>query len=209
MQSEPEGGGLCRGLARLLAISDEDVVAAMRGVEGYLDITPGDFRELYELAYAHAVSRITHRLRLREVMVRHVVTVEPATPVAEVARVMAEAAVSGVVVVDPERRPVGVVSERDFLVRLAGGKAASFMAVVAGCLADAGCAVGPLKEERAEEIMSAPAVTAGEEEPLCAATDLLYERDINRLPVVDGEGRLAGIVTRHDLVRALFGGGAE
>ncbi len=206
MERDPDlpKNDLCRGLARLLEISEEDVLAAMRGVPGYLDITPGDFRELYELAYAHAVSRLTHRLLARQVMVRDVVSVTPATPLTEVAETMARAAVSGVVVVD-EGRPVGVISERDFLVRLGAGKSASFMAVISGCLSDRGCAVRPLREERAEEIMSSPVVTVGEEEPLCVVADRQHDHRVNRVVVVDAAGRLAGILTRHDLVRALFG----
>ncbi|NCP95169.1 MAG: CBS domain-containing protein [Nitrospirae bacterium CG18_big_fil_WC_8_21_14_2_50_70_55] len=195
---------LCRGLARLLAISDEDVVAAMRTIPGFLDITPGDFRELYEFAYAHAVSRLTHRLLARQVMVRAVVTVAPATPLTEVAATMARAAVSGVVVV-VEGRPVGVVSERDFLTRLGGGEVESLMAIIAGAFGGTGCAVGSLKEERAEEIMSAPVVTVEEAQPLCAVADLFATHHINRVVVVDGHGQLAGILTRHDLVRAIFG----
>jgi len=206
MDGKPEApsNDLCRGLARLLEITDEDVVAAMRGVPGYLDITPGDFRELYELAYAHAVSRLTHLLLASQVMVRDVVTVTPATPLTEVAETMARAAVSGVVVVD-EGRPVGVISERDFLTRLGGGRRVSFMEIIAGCLGSKGCAVVPLKAERAEEIMSAPVISVDETQPLCLVADRFADHRINRVVVVDGDGRLAGILTRHDLVRAIFG----
>lgn len=195
---------LCRGLARLLEITDEDVVAAMRDIPGYLDITPGDFRELYELAYAHAVGSLTHRVRASQVMVRDVVTVTPATSLTEVAETMARAAVAGVVVVD-EGKPVGVISERDYLARLGGGRRVSFMELVAGCLGSKGCAVFSLKEERAEEIMSAPVISVNEAQPLCAVADLFADHNINRVVVVDDDGGLAGILTRHDVVRAIFG----
>ena len=204
---EPEDqpkNDLCRGLARLLEITDDDVVTAMRDLPGYLDITPGDFRELYEHAYAYAVSRLTHNLHASQVMVRDVVSVGPATPLTEVAETMARAAISGVVVVD-EGRPVGVISERDFLSRLGGGRQVSFMEIIAGCLGSKGCAVVPLKEERAEELMSSPVVSVGEREPLCVVADRFHDHKINRVVVVDDGGRLAGILTRHDLVRAIFG----
>jgi len=206
MDSKPDSpsNNLCRGLARLLEITDEDVVAAMRGVPGYLDITPGDFRELYELAYAHAVSRLTHLLLASQVMVRDVVTVTPATSLTEVAETMARAVVSGVVVVD-EGRPVGVISERDFLTRLGGGRRVSFMEIIAGCLGSKGCAVVPLKAERAEEIMATPVISVDEGQPLCLVADRFADHHINRVVVVDNDGLLAGILTRHDLVRAIFG----
>ncbi len=137
-------------------------------------------------------------------MVRDVVTVTPAMLLTEVAETMARAAVSGVVVVD-ESKPVGVISERDFLTRLGGGRRVSFMEVIAGCLGSKGCAVVPLKEERAEEIMSAPVISVDEAQPLCAVADRFADHSINRVVVVGEGGELAGILTRHDLVRAIFG----
>lgn len=41
-------------------ISDDDILKAMKDISGYLDITPGDFKEIYLFAYRHAVERLTH-----------------------------------------------------------------------------------------------------------------------------------------------------
>jgi predicted transcriptional regulator len=49
--------------------------------------------------------------------------------------------------------------------------------------------------------MTAPAVTTGPDEPVARAARLMEDRKVKRLPVVDGERRLLGIVSRHDLVR--------
>ena len=51
-----------------LDISDEDVLKAMRDIQGYLDITPADAKELYRLAYRHAIERLTHLVRAGDVM---------------------------------------------------------------------------------------------------------------------------------------------
>jgi CBS domain-containing protein len=50
--------------------------------------------------------------------------------------------------------------------------------------------------------MTTPAVTIGAERRVDVAASLMLDRGINRLPVVDAEGLLVGIVTRADLVRA-------
>ena len=41
-------------------LSDEDILDAMQHVPGYLDITTGDFREVYELAHRHAAGHLSH-----------------------------------------------------------------------------------------------------------------------------------------------------
>lgn len=57
-------------------ISDKDVFEAMKDMPGYLDITPGDFKELYKYAYNHALSRITRSIKARDIMTRDVISVD-------------------------------------------------------------------------------------------------------------------------------------
>jgi len=201
----PENPDACLGLARLLELSDEDIVAAMGEVQGYLDITPGDFREIYHFAYGHAVSRLTNRVLAREIMTRDVIAVASDATLPEVASVMARSGVSGVPVIDAERRVVGVISEKDFLSSMGADKRGSFMEVVADCLDSKGCVALPIREEHAAEVMTTPPITAGEDARLCELTTLLGQKGrINRVPIVDGDGRLVGIVTRADIVHGLF-----
>ena len=69
-------------------LKDEDIYEAMKGIPGYLDITPGDFKEVYQLAYRHALERLSRAVTAREIMTREVVVVRPDTPLAEVAEAM-------------------------------------------------------------------------------------------------------------------------
>jgi CBS domain-containing membrane protein len=200
----PEIPDACLGLARLLELSDEDIVAAMGEVQGYLDITPGDFREIYHFAYGHAVGRLTNRVRAREIMTRDVIAVANDAALPEVASLMAQHGVSGVPVIDAGRRVVGVISEKDFLARMGASKTGSFMEVVADCLESKGCVAVPIRQECAAEVMTTPPITAGEDARLCEITTLLGQKGINRVPVVDGAGRLVGIITRTDVVHGLF-----
>jgi len=177
----PENSDACLGLARLLELSDEDIVAAMGEVQGYLDITPGDFREIYHFAYGHAVSRLTNRVLAREIMTRDVIAVASDATLPEVASVMARYGVSGVPVIDAERRVVGVISEKDFLSSMGADNRGSFMEVVADCLDSKGCVALPIREEHAAEVMTTPPITAGEEARLCELTTLLGQKGrINR-----------------------------
>jgi CBS domain-containing protein len=182
-------------------MSDEDIHAAMKEIPGYLDITASDFRELYVHSYRHAVHRIINSVRAGDIMTGEVVSVSVATPLVEVADRMASQGVSGVPVLDGEEGVTGIISERDFLKNM-GAARASFMEVVAACLHGKGCAAVSIRKGCARDIMSSPAVTVGPDTSLGEVASMLTGRKINRLPVVDAEKQLLGILTRSDLVRA-------
>jgi CBS domain-containing protein len=106
--------------------------------------------------------------------------VAPATPVLEIARMLAAGGFGGVPIVDDAERVVGFVSEGDLMAALLAGRTTG----------------------GAADIMSAPAITVDEFEPVEAVMRLLRERRIHHLPVVRDE-RLVGIVTPSDVIRFL------
>lgn len=190
-----------------LEISDKDIYEAMKDIPGYLDITTGDFKELYRLTYRHTLKRISQSVKARDIMTAEVVAVKRETPIKEVAKLMAEQGVSGVPVIEENRKVAGVISEKDFLYRMGGKSARSFMGVVAKCLKGKGCVAIPIRAKGAEDIMTSPAVTVNEETTLLDITTIFKERKINRVPVVDRNGCLVGIVSREDIIEApLFRG---
>jgi CBS domain-containing membrane protein len=192
-----------------LDLKDEDIFEAMKAIPGYLDITPGDFKELYQLAYRHALERLNRAVTAQEIMTREVVTVPPDSPLAEVAAAMGHRGISGVPVVDPAGRVVGVISEKDFLTQLGVAAPGNFMSLVASCLKSKGCVALPIKKQTAGDLMSAPAVTVGPDTSVKEIAALFTAQGINRVPVTDAAGRLLGIVSRGDLVKAAMGGAAK
>jgi len=85
----------------------------MKELEGYLDITPGDFKLLYGIAFHHAVLRLTQKVKAGDIMTKEVIFVYKDTPLSEIAQPLADKKISGLPVVDPERRVIGVISEKD------------------------------------------------------------------------------------------------
>ncbi|MFB8032903.1 CBS domain-containing protein [Streptomyces sp. NPDC056004] len=136
-------------------------------------------------------------IRVGDLMTDDVISVVPLTPFKEVAKLLAEHDISGLPVLDDEDRVVGVVSESDLLGRQAAGHS------------DAGAADLPEAEFTAAEIMSAPAVTVHAQESAPEAARLMTRSGVERLPVVDDEERLVGIVTRRDLLRLFLRPDAE
>ncbi|MBU1565915.1 MAG: CBS domain-containing protein [Proteobacteria bacterium] len=183
-------------------IAEEDILEAMSEIQGYLDISPGDFKEIFQFAYRHAVTRIMHSRKAAEIMTKQVHCVELAMDLRQVATFLAEKKISGAPVVDAEGKVVGVVSEKDFLLKMGVGKSASFMEIIAHCLNNKGCVATLLHNHNIGEIMSAPAVTAGPDMTIGAISALFADKRINRLPIVNRDDRPVGIVTRTDLVNS-------
>lgn len=188
-----------------LSLENEDVIAAMKEMQGYIDITPADFVEIYRFAYNHALERIACSVQAQTVMTREVIWVRKDTSLLETAKLMAEANISGVPVVNNNNNQVvGVISEKDFLQKMGAQPEGSFMGVISKCLENKGCLALPIKDRLSRDIMSTPALTVDAQRPLSAISELFAEKKINRVPVVDSEGRLVGIVSRADIVKSFF-----
>ena len=185
-------------------ISDDDILKAMKNIGGYLDITPGDFKEIYRFAYRHALDRMTHSVTAGEVMTTDVVFIKKDDTLETAAEIMARHSIAGVPVVENGEEVVGVISEKDFLFHMGGGDARSFMAVVAQCLRDKGCVAIPMRRQKAEDIMTSPAITVREDTPVSEIATIFTAKETNRVPVTDDGGKLIGIVAREDIVKSSF-----
>jgi CBS domain-containing protein len=142
-------------------------------------------------------------MKVEDVMTRDVITVRPETSLKEVASILAEKGISGVPVVNEASGLVGVVSEGDILFK---ERPPSSRRGTLAWLLDPYGTEGHLKLEArtAEEAMTSPAKTIAPHRAVGAAAAMMVEARVNRLPVVDADGRLVGIVTRADLVRAFI-----
>lgn len=181
-------------------ISEADVLAAMKAMRGYIDITPADFREVYRVAYALARDRMLNSLTARDLMTAPVHCAGQEMDLIQTATLLAEKGISGAPVVDGKGKIVGVVSEKDFLAGMGAGRTGSFMQVIAHCLKDKGCVATPFRNRIVRDIMTAPAVTAAPDISIANISALFTEKNINRLPIVGSDGRPVGIVTRANLV---------
>jgi CBS domain-containing protein len=138
-----------------------------------------------------------------DVMTRSVVSVRSWTPLKEVAQLLIERRISGLPVIDDNGALLGVVSEGDFLMKEQGAQAIRHrpLARIFGESRESRARLAKFEAVTAGEAMTAPAVTIASGRHIAEAAAVMTTRGVNRLPVVD-EGRLVGIVTRADLVRA-------
>ena len=120
-------------------------------------------------------------MKVRELMTREPTTVEPDATLGEVATLMKQGDCGSIPVVEGGRL-VGIVTDRDIVIR----------GVAAG--------TDP-KTERVSTIMSADPVTIGPDDDVTDAEKVMADRQIRRLPVVEG-GKLIGIIVTAQIARA-------
>jgi CBS-domain-containing membrane protein len=133
---------------------------------------------------------------VKDVMSTHVVAVRKNAPFKDMAARLREHRVSAFPVLDEDNKVIGVVSEADLLTK----EALEFSATsrVSGMLHHREQVKAAATT--AEDLMTKPPVTVGPDEFVTHAARLMYARKVKRLPVVDDDGHLIGIVSRADVL---------
>jgi CBS domain-containing protein len=129
-------------------------------------------------------------MRIKDICSRVVVVAEPSTDLRQAARLMRDHHVGALVVVeatDGGRRPIGIVTDRDIVVAVVAAADVQPEAVSVG------------------EVMSRNLVVAAEDVGVFEAVDLMQDNGTRRLPVVDSDQRLVGIITLDDVLRMVAG----
>ena len=137
-------------------------------------------------------------MKVKDVMTREVKSISPAAPLKEIAETLSGLGISGAPVVEAGK-VVGVVSEADIVVKERGRRPER-----GGLLAHLRDGGDRVKQgaKTAGQAMTSPAITITPDRPIAEAAAKMLDEGVNRLPVVDRDGALVGIVTRADLVRA-------
>ncbi|MFR9798177.1 CBS domain-containing protein [Streptomyces sp. MS06] len=145
--------------------------------------------------------------KVGSVMTTDVVRAGDGTPFKEVARLLAEHRISGLPVVDEDERVIGVLSESDLLSRQAQAPdpyrrrhRLPAVTLTKSARRDAAKA----RARTAGQLMTEPPVTVHADDTVAEAARTMAEHGVERLPVVDEHDRLAGIVTRRDLLRVFL-----
>jgi CBS domain-containing protein len=182
-------------------ISEEDLRAALLEIKTYVDVTEEDLKKIYEIALRHAQERTATRVPVRNVMTSTVVTIKRDADLHEAARILSENRISGMPVVDDNNRVIGVISEADILILAGLKKEHTFRDILRNILGEP----VPARKggNKVEDVMGFPPITSKADDDIGEVAKILDDRRIKRLPVVDDEGKLIGIISRADIVRAI------
>jgi CBS domain-containing protein len=130
------------------------------------------------------------------VMTTDVAAVPEGARYKEIAAILRRHGVSSLPVLDRSRRVVGVVSEADLLHRHTVRQLPSGTIRLAWLVRKWSSAAAAT----AADLMTTPAVTIGPDDPIAEAARLMQSRGLRLLPVTDPQGRLAGVISRADVL---------
>jgi CBS-domain-containing membrane protein len=145
-----------------------------------------------------------------EVMTRDVPTVHESAKLEEIFQLLVSSSHKRVVVIDDQRRVAGIIADSDLISRVSRENWPGLIELLAARLpiekisAPARQHLMKLRAHSAKDLMTRTPVTVRQEMPVASALVISAENATKRLPVVDSDGRLVGIVGRAEMLRALL-----
>ncbi len=145
--------------------------------------------------------------RVGDIMTKEVITVKPDTRVSRIAWLMAEHNISGLPVVDEDKRVLGVVTELDMMLRNTRFKMPAFFMILDMIIyletpQHFKTRLEHIMGVSARQIMTEPAVTITPDATIETLAELMVDRRRNPIPVIQAD-RLVGVVSRHDIIRLM------
>lgn len=183
------------------SFSEQDLNRAMAEMDTFLDISREDLNEIYNRAQQHAHSRQLGTLRCGEAMSQPVISVEFATELDDVWKLLEKYDIRGLPVIDRARHVIGIVTVSDF-VHHADQLPHETLAERLAHLRRRTTTLESDKPEVAGQIMTHPVLTADADQPLSEVAQLFTANHIHHIPVVDQQQKLVGILTRADVMAA-------
>ncbi|WP_198014964.1 CBS domain-containing protein [Mastigocladopsis repens] len=143
-----------------------------------------------------------------DIMSHDPIVVRPETPLQEAIKILAERRISGLPVVDDSSNLVGIISETDLMWQETGVTPPAYIMFLDSVI----YLQNPAEYERGlhkalgqtvGEVMSKNPITITPDKTVTEAARVMHDRNVHRLPVLDSEGQVIGLLTRGDIIRAM------
>lgn len=146
-----------------------------------------------------------------DVMSRNPVVVQRETSLTEAIKILAERRISGLPVVDDSGKLVGIISETDLMWQETGVTPPAYIMFLDSVIYLQNPATYERELHKAlgqtvGEVMSKDPITVSPDKSLRDAAKLMHDKNVHRLPILDSEGQVIGILTRGDIIRAMASG---
>lgn len=147
-------------------------------------------------------------MNAEDIMIRDVLTISPEDGIEKVAKILVETGISGLPVVNEDGKVVGIITEGDLVYQQKKLNIPAYLNFL-DILVPLGREefLEDLKKMTAfkvEDLMTKDVIMVGEKTNITEIATLMVENKINRVPVVDQEQRLLGIITRHDIIKHIY-----
>jgi CBS domain-containing protein len=183
----------------LLPTSELETV--LHALEGMIDSGICAVRRLD--IYNHKIRKriIPKHIRVRDIMTVGPKTVSPSDPIERVIKQLLSSIFTGMPVVDNDQRPVGIITQSDLIYK-------AKLPIKLSILPEKDMAkldefLLKLAPQKAEDFMTQPAITIAQDKMMMDAVAMMVENKVKRLPVVDGKGKIVGILSRMDIFHTM------
>ena len=154
------------------------------------------------VAHGYSRSTVGFEMLVQDVMTKNVITVTKYDSIMDVADILSEQNISGLPVVDKEKKVVGIITQADILSVVGVRREHTLKDLLKFMVGE------PLPHRRlgdiVGDIMTSPAVTIRPDANIAEAVRILDDRKFRRLTVVDDNNVLIGIITRADILKAVI-----
>ncbi|MBO8158246.1 CBS domain-containing protein [Thermosyntropha sp.] len=143
----------------------------------------------------------------RDIMTREVIMVKPDTTIEEAAKILVENKISGIPVVDDDENILGIVTEKDLMVKASELKVPFYITLFDSII----FLENPIRfnnnlkkyfASQVQDVMTTRVIMVEEDTPVSEVARLMQSEKVNRIPVVK-EGKITGIITRNDILKSL------
>ena len=149
------------------------------------------------------------KMLAKDIMEKKVISIDGNMLVEEVAKILVKNKISGVPVIDEKKQVIGIVTEADLLSKEKEPRFPSYIEFLGSIIYIEGVQqyeedLRKLVASKAKEIMTTPAYTVEENATIEEVAALMVEKRINRVPVVNINSELVGIISRADMLKPLL-----
>jgi CBS-domain-containing membrane protein len=153
--------------------------------------------------YTHKIRKriIPKHIRVRDMMTVNPITVPTSCPLDRLIQQLLSSIFTGIPVIDNDQRPVGIITQSDLIYKVKlpiklsilpekeRGKLDNFLL--------------KLPPQIAKDIMTQPAITINQDKMLMDAVTMMVKNNVKRLPVIDEDGKIVGVLARMDIFGAI------
>jgi len=154
------------------------------------------------IAGGYLRSSVGNEILVQDVMTKNALSVLKFENLMHVAGILSKNNISGLPVVDKQKKVIGIITQADILSMVGVRKEHTFKDLLKHMLGE------PLPERKTgdivADIMASPAITIKTRANIAEAVQIMDEKRIRRLPVVDDGNRLVGIISRADILKAVL-----
>ena len=181
-------------------ISDEDIKAAFKEINTYIDISIEDFKEIYLHALRHAKNRLLN-ISIDSVMTKNIISVTEEANIDEAIHLFSENKLPYLLVLDDSSRIKGIITRKDILVAAGITKDYTIRDIIRHIIGVPTPHRHTVNDRTVKDIMSSPVITIQSGSDIKEAAFKLIEMRINNLPVVDKNNKLLGVISTGDIVK--------